>query len=105
MNNSERLKLEAQECESDLAYMGKMKQSFRAGKVEYFEDNVLPELNKEFVVEMFAANSYRIRKTEGKDVVDFFPPSGKIFVHLTRKWINVSKEKSLTEIKKYLRVK
>jgi hypothetical protein len=30
-----------------------------------------------------------------KPRIDGNPPSGKIFLHLTRKWVNVSKEKSL----------
>jgi len=102
MKQSEKLKIEASEKESDLAYMGVMKKAFRAQKVEYFEENVLPALKEKFVVEMFAANSYRIRRTEGKGIIDFYPPKGRMFIHKSQKWINVAKDQVLASIEKYL---
>jgi len=102
MKKSEQLKLEASEKDSDLAYMGIMKKSFRAEKTEYFEEKTLPALMDKFVVEMFAENSYRIRRTEGNGIVDFYPPKGRLFVHKTKKWYNVAKDKVVENINKFL---
>lgn len=96
MKQSEKLKQEANEQESDLAYMGKMKQANRAGKLEYFHDHILPVLMNKYKVEEFACNSFRISSDKGR--IDVYPPSGKMLIHKSKKWIVVPKEHLLQKI-------
>lgn len=103
MKESKKLKLEVNELDSDLAYMGKMNQSFRASKKEYFEENTLPTLKEKYVVEEFNVGSFRIKKTEGKEFVDIYPSAGRMFIHKSKKWINLLKENIIKEVEKWLK--
>lgn len=98
----EKLKAEADEKDSDLAYMGVMGRVAKLKRTGKFEDDILPALNELYCVEMFASNSYRISKED--KTVDFYPPSGSMFIHKTKKWLKgIRGDKNIIDtIKKHL---
>ena len=81
----ESLKQESAETESDLKAMGIQNKITRLKKLGDFEEYVLLILKDKYSVVEFAANSYRIANED--KTVDFYPPSGSLFIHKTKKWL------------------
>lgn len=82
---SDILQEEYDSCDNDLTAMGIYPKIQRWKRVEFFLDELLIPLEEMFMVHEFNTNSYRI--VCGKNKVDFFPPSGKLFDYSTKKWL------------------
>ena len=89
MTKSEELKIEAQQEENDLVYMGKMKKAFREQRLEKFEDKFIERLKvKGYEVENVSDGKYLIRTTTKYDNIEYFPKSNRIFIKLHAKQNN-----------------
>lgn len=60
----------------------KVKNRERTDKLKKFAERFNITLNN------FAENSFRLEK-EGKPTIDYYPPSGKAYLHNTHKWVKI----------------
>ena len=74
MKNSQELKIEAQQEDNDLVYMGKMKKVFREERLEKFEGKFIDRLKqKGYEVENVSDGKFLIRTTTKYGNVEYFP--------------------------------
>lgn len=89
MKKSEELKIEAQQEENDLVYLGKMKKVFREERLEKFEAKWIDKLkSKGYEVENVSDGKFLIRTTTKYGNVEYFPKANRIFVKLHAKQNN-----------------
>ena len=91
MKNSERLKKEADTCDNDLAYMGKMKQVYREQRLEKFQDaDYISRLKAKglSVKELNYGTKITIGdKTDKFGIIDYFPKANKVLIRKDNRWI------------------
>jgi len=99
----EKLQEESAETESDLKAIGIHNKIAKLKRTGTFEESVLPILKEKYSVNEFAANSYRIAAED--KTVDFYPPSGSMFIHKSKKWLKSvrNSDNILNTIEKYLK--
>ncbi len=85
MKKSEQLRIEAGSIESDIKYLGAANKIMRAEREERFEENILPELRKRFVVEE-NENFIRI-DTQEYGTITIYPKANKLNIHKGNRWI------------------
>lgn len=94
MKKSEELKNAASEEDNNLKALGLMTKSLREGRLERFQEKVLPQLlEKGYDI---AYDEQNVRYTidtaaSGKSIgiVDFYPKGNKVCIRKTNKWINI----------------
>lgn len=106
MKKSEELKdriNDLDDNDSDLKYLGLHKRVKRATNVEEFVENILPLLiEKEYNVNEFSTNSFRI--TKNNIILDYYPASKKLFDKRKPKWFeNISNKKLLDQLEKLIK--
>ena len=89
MKKSEELKQEAQQEESDFAYMAKMNKSMREARLERFEDGYTEklEINNCIVIPFNGSKIVIDTQTEKFGIVDYYPKANKILIRKDNKWI------------------
>lgn len=89
MKKSEELKIEAQQEDNDLVYMGKIKRAFREERQEKFEDKWIDKLKqKGYEVENVSEGKFLIRTTTKYGNIEYYPKANRIFVKLHTKQNN-----------------
>ena len=84
MRKSEKLRIEAQQEDNDLAALGKLTKALREERNEKFEDSWLPKLEAKTEVEKRPNGSYSFNSKYG--IIDFFPKANKLLIRKTGKW-------------------
>ena len=89
MKKSDELKQEAQQEESDFAYLGKMNKAIREARLEKFEDGYIEKLEaKNVLVVPFDGQKYILSTNNKKfPIVDYYPKANKILIRKGNKWI------------------
>lgn len=104
MKESERIRLESQMEENDIKSFALSSKSHKVQKSEFFRENLLPIIYElKYVVDEYHPNSFRFRLEEGKNFVDYFPMSGRMFIKDKNKWINVNNQICIQKIKENLK--
>ncbi len=89
MKKSEHLKKEADEQDSDLAYLGKMVKVFRERNLEHFEDNgYIPLLEyNDCIVHPFDGSKFTINtQTDKFGIIDFYPKANRVLIRKKNHW-------------------
>lgn len=89
MKNSEELRAEANQEESDLAYLGKINKATREERLEKLEDGYIQKLEaKNILVVPFDGQKYILSTNNKKfPIVDYYPKANKILIRKGNKWI------------------
>jgi hypothetical protein len=90
MKKSEELKIEAQQEENDLAYLGKMTKSIREARLERWEEgNYQEKLEaKDCIIIPFDGGKVTIdTQTDELGVIDYFPKANRILIRQKSQWI------------------
>lgn len=89
MKKSEELKIEAQQEESDFAYMAKMNKSMREARLERFECGYTARLeaNNCIVIPFNGSKVVIDTQTSKYGILDYFPKANKILIRKDNKWI------------------
>ena len=96
MKESERLRIEADKEENDLAFLGKMSKVMRTERNERFEDNWLKKLKAITEVTKRDNGSYTFNSKYG--TIDYFPRANNLLIRSENKW----KKPALKWIIKYI---
>jgi len=93
MKKSEELKEAAAREDNDLKALGLMTGSLREGRLERFQENVLPELLKKGYDIAVDEKNVRYTMDTGAcgrtfGIIDFYPKGNKVCIRKTNKWIN-----------------
>lgn len=90
MKKSEELREEAAREDNDLKAMGILNKSMREGRLERFEENFLPQLEKLYdIVHHPDQHKYTIdtdTQTNKYGIIDYFPKANKVLIRRTNKW-------------------
>lgn len=84
MKESERLRIEAEQTDNDLAYLGKSTKALRAERKEKFEETWLEKLQEQTEVTKRDNGSYTFDSKYG--IIDFFPKANKLLIRKQNKW-------------------
>ena len=86
MKESEKLRIEAEQEDNDLVYLGKITKVIRAERREKFEENWLEKLQEKTEVTERDNGSYTFNSKFG--IIDFFPKANKLLIRNQNKWKN-----------------
>jgi len=81
---TEKLRIEAEQTDNDLAALGKYTKVLRAERKEKFEEIWLEKLQKQTEVTKRDNGSYTFDSKYG--VIDFFPKANKLLIRKQNKW-------------------
>lgn len=84
MKESERLKIEAEQTDNDLAALGKYTKVLREERKEKFEETWLERLQEQTEVTKRDNESYTFDSKYG--IIDFFPKKNKLLIRKQNKW-------------------
>lgn len=98
---SKRMKLEAQQEDNDLVYLGKARKMYRQERletfVEFYEKLIVEPLITS-ITEHTIQGKFEIKTTTKYGIVDYYPKADKILIRYSNTW----KTKGLNWIKKFL---
>ena len=81
-----------------------MSKKIKKERFDYFNNNVLHELEDLFDVSIIAPKHYRIVSRVNNRIADYYPQSKKMFLLNEQKWGVVSFIEVVNKLKKYLKV-